>query len=121
MRILNFEHLEQCFVILHLVSVSQNVKISPFEQNITDRQTDTQTHRHTDTIHTSLSLTLSVFREHNSPSGKHIRLRIKHRSYGRNVSQDLETEVKQQLSSRKFLQVVAQKRASCELNSELLV
>ena len=28
-----------------------------------------QTDGHTDTIHTSLSLTLSVFREHNSPSG----------------------------------------------------
>ena len=65
MWILNFEHLEHCFVILHLVSVPQNVKTMPFHQNITDRQTQTDT----DTIHTSLSLTLSVFREHNSPSG----------------------------------------------------
>ena len=32
---------------------------------------DGQTHRQTHTIHTSLSLTMSVFREHNSPSGKY--------------------------------------------------
>ena len=66
MLILKSEHLEHGFVLLRLVSVSQITKISLFVQNITDRRTHTQT----DTIHTSLSLTLSVFREHNSPSGK---------------------------------------------------
>ena len=62
------EHLEHGFAILHLVSVFQNTKISLFDQKCTPaRRMDGHTH----TIHTSLSLTLSVFREHNSPSGKH--------------------------------------------------
>ena len=40
------EHHEHGFVISHLVSVSQNNKITLFIQNITDGQTDTQTDRH---------------------------------------------------------------------------
>ena len=43
MLILKSEHLEHGFVLLHLVSVFQITKISLFEQNITDRQTDRQT------------------------------------------------------------------------------
>ena len=64
MWILKSELLEHGFALLRLVSVSQTTKISLFEQKCT--QTDRQT---SDTIHTSLSLTLSVDREHNSPSG----------------------------------------------------
>ncbi len=37
------EDLEHGFADLRLVSASQNVKTSPFEQNITDRQTDGRT------------------------------------------------------------------------------
>ena len=69
MLIFKSEHLEHGFAILYLVSVSQNAKISLFEQKNTDGRTDIG---QTDTIHTSLSLTLSVFREHNSPSGKNV-------------------------------------------------
>ena len=38
--------------------------------------------RRTDTIHTSFSLTLSVVREHNSPSGKNAELSVDAAQYG---------------------------------------
>ena len=44
-------HLEHGFATLHLVSVSQNVNISPFQQNITDRRTDGRTDRRTRFTH----------------------------------------------------------------------
>ena len=55
--------------ILHLKYGRQKSKITLFRSHIVQKCTDGRTHGHTDTIHTSFSLTLSVVREHNSPSG----------------------------------------------------
>ena len=64
MWVLKSEHPEHGFVDFAPSICPKTSKIVAFEQKCT--KTDTRTDRHTDTIHTSLSLTLSVFREHNT-------------------------------------------------------
>ncbi len=69
MWILNFEHLEHSFADFApsiCASKDQNRYFCQKYHGRTDRP------RQTDTIHTSLSLSLSVDREHNSPSGKQL-------------------------------------------------